>query len=89
MCSWQDAAGRQKECKGTTRDVSQRGAYIFASDSPPRGIAVRMVISLPPLAGEARPLRIEAEGTVLRVERIRQGLTGFVISNRRLLLCSL
>ncbi|HTV58556.1 MAG TPA: PilZ domain-containing protein [Verrucomicrobiae bacterium] len=88
-CSWLDQAGQEKACKGATRDVSQRGAYVLASDCPPRGAPVRMAISLPPLAGEARALRIEAEGIVLRIDRLRQGLLGFAISNQRLILCDL
>lgn len=88
-CSWLDGDGHRKECKGWTRDVSQRGAYILASGNPPRGAMIHLVISLPLLAGEARPLRIEAEGLILRTDRVRRGLAGFAITNQRLILCSL
>ncbi|HUO33978.1 MAG TPA: hypothetical protein VMU43_03205 [Candidatus Acidoferrum sp.] len=88
-CSWVDSAGRRRECKGWTRDVSHRGAYIIAPENPPRGVSVRTVISLPPLPGETRPLRIEAEGLILRVDRLRQGMVGFAIANQRLILCNL
>ena len=88
-CFWLGAGGESKECKGATRDLSQRGAYVLAAIGPPSGALLRMVFSLPQLAGEARALRIEAEGRVLRIERLGQGLVGFAVSNHRFILCSL
>ncbi|HUC42328.1 MAG TPA: PilZ domain-containing protein [Candidatus Micrarchaeaceae archaeon] len=88
-CAWMDTAGHSKDCEGTTRDVSQRGAYVLAQDCPPRGAKVRLVITLPAIAGESRPLRIESESTVLRIEKVRRGLFGFAVSNHRLIRCNL
>lgn len=90
--SWTGADGAFKGGRGETRDVSQKGAYVVASNYPPQGATVRVVISLPPALGKGNPLRIEAEARVVRVDLARSsrdgGGCGFAVLNEQVMLCS-
>lgn len=66
--SWIDQRGISQQGEGVTRDISAEGVFLFASTLPPVGSVIRFEISLPPLPGAVRRLRIEAEGRVLRLE---------------------
>jgi hypothetical protein len=90
--SWTGNDGASKDGRGETRDVSQKGAYVVASSYPPKGAAVRIVISLPPALGTGKPLRMEAEARVVRVDPAGgprdSGGCGFAVWNEQVLLCS-
>jgi len=77
--SWLDQRGLSQQGEGTTRDISAGGVFLFANTLPPVGSAIRFEISLPPLPGAVRSLRIEAEGRVLRIEPAAggKGRSGF------------
>ncbi len=77
--SWLDQQGLSQQGEGTTRDISAGGVFLFANTLPPVGSAIRFEISLPPLPGAVRSLRIEAEGRVLRIEPAAggKGRSGF------------
>jgi len=81
--SWLDQRGLSQQGEGTTRDISAGGVFLFANTLPPVGSAIRFEISLPPLPGAVRSLRIEAEGRVLRIEPAAggKGRSGFAAVN--------
>lgn len=83
---WRDAAGQQKESRGHTRDVAQKGTFVVSPDGPPKGAAVTLSIFLPVTAGEKRMLRMDADGSVMRAERPagQPFLNGFAVSHKRM-----
>jgi hypothetical protein len=83
---WKDSSGRQKESRGHTRDVAQKGTFIVAPECPPKGAAVTLSIFLPVTAGERRMLRMDADGSVMRAERPsgQPFLNGFAVSHKRM-----
>jgi len=87
---WSAEDGAHRVGRGRTRDISQKGAYIVAPESPPSGTRVAMSIYLPALGGEARVLRVDAEGRVTRVEphqETESGITsGFAVANHEVTL---
>jgi PilZ domain len=90
--SWTGIDGVSRDGRGETRDVSQKGAYVVASSYPPKGAAVKIVISLPPALGTGKPLRMEAAARVVRVDPAGgprdSGGCGFAVWNEQVLLCS-
>src|SRR5580698_1449146 len=44
---WTVGNGLSREGEGFTRDVSPRGAYVFAAECPPLGTQLEMMINLP------------------------------------------
>jgi hypothetical protein len=90
--SWTGSDGASKDGRGETRDVSQKGAYVVASSYPPKGAAVRVIISLPAALGTGKPLRMEANARVVRVDPApgprNTGACGFAVSNEQVILCS-
>lgn len=65
---WKDELGNAKQGEGLSRDISERGAFVFAADCPPAGSPVRLRLSLEGLPGGTRDMRMEIDGQVLRVE---------------------
>jgi hypothetical protein len=88
--SWTDRAGLPQQGRGETRDISPKGAYVFSSCCPPRGVVLAVTIYLPTLEGENRILSIQAEGKVLRVEpsSISGNSAGFSMQHERVALCT-
>jgi len=86
---WLDTGGLSRESRGFTRDVSPKGAFVFASDCPPRGTLVEMIIDLPALTGEPRTLCIKADGCILRVDSagVTGRSSGFAVACQRVTLC--
>jgi len=78
---WWVDSGVVKRSAGRTRDVSESGAFVFASKCPPLGIQVGFRVFLPVVPGFEHKTRVEADGQVLRVEqaRGREELEGFAI----------
>jgi hypothetical protein len=64
--AWDDGTGQRRESRGHTRDVGQRGAFIVAPEGPTRDASVSLSIFLPVMGAEARVVRLEVEGRVLR-----------------------
>jgi hypothetical protein len=88
--AWKDAAGARRENRGHTRDVGQKGAFIIASECPPKGTPVSLSIFLSGAAAETPMLRMEAEGRVLRAENFTETSEGpgFAVSHQRVNLFS-
>jgi len=78
---WKDENGIYQRNEGRGRDVSDRGAFVFAAACPPVGTSIGLRISLEGFPDATPALRIEVEGRVLRVEQARSGArsSGFAV----------
>lgn len=85
--TWRDTSGNLQESRGVTRNVSPKGAYILAPQSPANGSSLSVSIFLPPMGGESRTLCMETEGRVVRTEIVVEGRVGFAVSSHRVNLC--
>ena len=87
---WADREGVSRESEGFTRDVSPKGAYVFASDCPPLGTPVEMTIDLPGVGKVSNNPHIRADCFVLRVDKAgaTHATIGFSVQNSRVTLCT-
>ena len=76
-----DREGNQGEAEGTSRDISEKGAFVLTVDSPPVGANVELRLLLPRLDEARAATRIDIQGTVLRVEEVHAGRykSGFAV----------
>ena len=83
--SWQDESGAHHQRKGSTRDISVKGAFVFAPACPPAGADVNLEIFLPPISDAAPSLQVRADAQVLRVEEgVREeAKNGFAVRNQK------
>jgi hypothetical protein len=80
MFSWGDPRETQREGIGLTRDLSIRGAHIFAKSPPPLKANIELKVYFPPRSA-ALPLRICGQGQVVRVEPAHGGhRAGFAVA---------
>jgi len=88
---WRDANGVHQQGEGRSYDLSELGAFVFASACPPEGAQVGLRIPITQFPDVARPLRMEMEGRVLRIEQVRsgEGRDGFAILSVQTVLCEL
>lgn len=84
---WMDR-GTVRRSEGRTRDISEVGAFVFASTCPPRGIQIGFKVFLPVLPGIQRKTRMEADGQVVRVEQVlgRDECEGFAVLTQHMVL---
>lgn len=68
-----------------TRDISAKGAFVFATDLPPLHAIIKMEAVLPPNNMVAQIARIHGQGHVIRVEPSHRGSprAGFAIVGKR------
>ena len=66
---WTNGNGAERHGEGRSRDVSEHGAFIFASSCPPVGTSVVLKIDLEGIPDEIGRLPVEVEGEVLRAEQ--------------------
>jgi hypothetical protein len=66
---WTNGSGESQYGEGRSRDVSEHGAFIFASSGPPVGTSVVLKIDLEGIPDEIGRLPVEVEGQVLRAEQ--------------------
>ena len=87
MFWWMDR-GTVRRSEGRTRDISEVGAFVFASTCPPRGIQIGFKVFLPVLPGIQRKTRVEADGQVVRVEQVlgRDECEGFAVLTQHMVL---
>ena len=66
---------------GTSRDVSEKGAFVLAPACPPIGADVGLTFFLPKLSKTIAAVRMEVEGKVIRVqgECAEQKHAGFAV----------
>ena len=94
--AWDDVTGQRRESRGHTLDLGQRGAFIIAPEGPERDASVSLSIFLPVMGAEARVVRLEVEGRVLRSgnglasshSSSASALVGFAVSHQRVNLFS-
>ena len=78
--SWNDENGNRCQSEGTSRDVSETGAFVFAPACPAAGAHVKLRIVLVELPGPTKIARVEVDGRVLRVEQsTAAGSSGFAV----------
>lgn len=78
--SWTDERHTEQHDVGLTRDLSVRGAFIFAATLPPSGATLKFKAFLP-LSIATSTVRLHGSGQVVRVERGRgQSPVGFAIA---------
>jgi len=68
---WTTGSGEPRQGEGRSRDLSEHGAFVFASSSccPPAGARLTLKIDLDGIPEEIGRLPVEVEGEVLRVEQ--------------------
>jgi PilZ domain len=66
---WTNGNGEPRHGEGRSRDVSEHGAFVFASTCPPVGASVVLKIDLEGIPDEIGRLPVEVEGEVLRAEQ--------------------
>jgi len=64
---WKDAQDIRREAVGLTRDLSARGAFVFATTPPPLDAHIKFNGLLTP-GGQILPAQMFGEGKVVRVE---------------------
>jgi hypothetical protein len=67
---WTDENGNRQQAEGSSRDISERGAFVFAATCPPVGSSVELRI---PLEGLPDTTGIDLAGSVVRVEQAHDG----------------
>jgi hypothetical protein len=65
---WRDEREIQHEGTGLTRDIGLGGVFVFTPACPPLEVPVHVELMLPRLHSEARPLLVQGNGQVIRVE---------------------
>jgi hypothetical protein len=78
---WKDENGNQRQGEGTSRDVSETGAFVFAQGCPPVGGVVQLRIFVVAPLDATRVLNMGFEGRVLRVDQSTpgRGKSGFAV----------
>jgi hypothetical protein len=66
---WTNGTGESRQGEGRSRDVSEHGAFVFASCCPPVGTSLTLKIDLEGIPDEMGRLPVEVAGEVLRVEQ--------------------
>jgi hypothetical protein len=88
MFSWKDAHDIRHDAIGITRDISDRGLFVFAPVHPPLECGVKLKAFLPPSSSAALPLRLQSQGRVVRVGAAHDGerRAGFAVAGERFVL---
>jgi hypothetical protein len=82
--SWKDAQANRQEQVGLTRDLSARGAFVFAATSPPLDAHIILNGLLTP-GGQVLPAQMLGEGNVVRAEPAPgNALAGFALAGGRI-----
>ena len=78
---WKDANGNEHCGEGTSRDISETGAFVLTAVSPPLGADIELRISLAELLKTTTAGRMELGGQVLRIEETAagRGIGGFAV----------
>jgi hypothetical protein len=78
---WKDAEGDEHRGKGTSRDISETGAFVVTRVPPLQGVNVELRVFFPALPNAATAVCVKLGGRVLRVEDAAQvgGIGGFAV----------
>lgn len=63
----------EQHAEGRSRDISERGLFVFTNNCPPLGVTIGLRVLVPEYPNIAQGLRVHVEGRVLRVDRSRIG----------------
>jgi len=79
--SWKDANGAEHRGEGSSRDISETGAFVVTAVCPPLGADIVLVISVVALRNITTTEPVHLDGRVLRVEQVAagKGLGGFAV----------
>jgi hypothetical protein len=88
LCTWNEK-GATREVRARTRDLSRKGAFVVGDLRPPVGVPVTMSFSMPALGAESKPLKMQSESRVSRVEPSRGAHSGgFAVAHTRTMQCT-
>jgi len=75
---WTDENGIRQQGEGSSRDVSELGAFLYADACPPVGSIVNLRIDL---EGLPDTTGIDVEGRVIRIDKVQngKGSSGFAV----------
>ncbi len=65
---WESPKGPTKSGKGVTKNISNSGVLVTASECPPSGVRIQLNVRMPRLGGKGYGMELHGEGTVVRVE---------------------
>lgn len=83
---WKDAEGNEIRGKGTSRDISETGAFVLTAISPPRDADIELRISFASRPNATTAVRMKLGGRVLRVEQNTGGTgIGFAVLTREVI----
>jgi hypothetical protein len=84
--SWQDEKEIVRQGDGLTRNISEKGAFVYAAILPPIGSSVELHFSLPALSDLGRKMHVQHTGETLRLGGTEQGehSGGFAITSRKI-----
>jgi hypothetical protein len=74
---WGWLHGSLTEGRGSVRDISDRGVFVFTEGAPPLDARLEIDVYLPCLEPDRSPVHLHGEGTVIRVGRSAEGRNGF------------
>jgi hypothetical protein len=77
---WNSADGTLQQAQGTTRDISDRGAFVVSRRLPPLGGHVGVDVFLPAVSDATRSVQLHGEGTVLRISGPGAKEPGFALT---------
>ena len=87
LCTWSEK-GATREVRARTRDLSRKGAFVVGDVRPPVGMPLTIHFSMPALGAESKPVKMQSESRVARVEP-RRGTHGggFAVAHTRTIQC--
>jgi hypothetical protein len=88
LCTWSEK-GVARELRARTRDLSRKGAFVVGEARPPIGVSLTVSFSMPALGAESKPVQMQSESRVARIEP-RRGTDGggFAVAHTRTIQCS-
>jgi PilZ domain len=85
--TWKAVDGSEHKGEGTSRDISETGAFVLTLVSPPLGADIELRISLPGVLDRTTPEPVQLKARVLRVEHSAEGsgTAGFALLTKRII----
>jgi len=82
---WSSLDGTEYRGKGSSRDISEGGAYIVTRVCPPLRSTIGIIIRFVALSGVARPFILEFTGRVVRIEPLLHSKQhwGFAVASKQ------
>lgn len=80
LFSWEGPDRLLRQGRGVIRDISDRGVYITGELTPPLGARMDVDVLLPLREAWSNAVQLHGEGTVVRIDRDAEQITGFAAS---------